>query len=237
MLKVLYEDELIVVCIKPVGVLSQGAPGETGDMLALLREQCACREIYPIHRLDRGVGGVMVYAKRRDAAGALSASVADRSMVKEYVALVHGSPSAKEGEMVDLLYKDATLNKSFVVDRKRAGVKEARLSYRVLTTVAGEGGEALSLVRVRLGTGRTHQIRVQFSSRGMPLVGDGKYGARDHGMPLGLWSCRLCFAHPKYKGKTVDIFCPPPADGAFACCSLAEELCGEELWGAAPYPG
>ena len=219
MLQILYEDAFLVVCLKPVGVLSQSAPGESdGDMLSLLNEQLG-GEMFLIHRLDRGVGGVMVFAKRRDAAARLSAAVADRTLLKEYVALVHGVPESAEGEMVDLLYKDAAKNKSFVVDRQRAGVKKAQLTYRTLASYEDEGDERLSLVRVRLGTGRTHQIRVQFSSRGMPLVGDGKYGARDHGLSIALWSCRLCFPHPIKKGKTVDVFCPPPAQGAFERCA------------------
>ena len=222
-LTVLYEDDALAVCLKPVGVLSQSAPGESGgDMLSLLREQLGCRDVYLIHRLDRGVGGVMVFAKRQDAAGRLSAAVADRSLIKEYVAMVHGAPTESQGEMVDLLYKDAAKNKSFVVQRQRAGVKSAQLTYRVLASYEDEEGAPLTLVRIRLGTGRTHQIRVQFSSRGMPLVGDGKYGARDHGVSVALWSCRLCFPHPLKRGKVIDIFCPPPAEGAFARCAGVE---------------
>jgi 23S rRNA pseudouridine1911/1915/1917 synthase len=119
--------------------------------------------------------------------------------------------------MVDYLYHDRLKNKSFVVDGKRKGSKEASLEYRVL-----EKKEGLSLVEVKLHTGRTHQIRVQFSKRGNMLFGDGKYGARDHGVPVALWSCRLCFPHPLKKGKTIDIFCPPPAEGAFARCEGLE---------------
>jgi 23S rRNA pseudouridine1911/1915/1917 synthase len=222
-LQILYEDSALVVCIKPAGVLSQGAPGESGgDMLTLLSEQLGCDAVFPVHRLDRGVGGLMVYAKQQAAAGKLSAAVADRTMIKEYVAVVHGAPCEPQGEMVDLLYKDATKNKSFVGQRQRAGVKRAQLTYRVLASYEDEEGAPLTLVRIRLGTGRTHQIRVQFSSRSMPLVGDGKYGARDHGVPVALWSCRLCFPHPLKKGKTIDIFCPPPAEGAFARCEGLE---------------
>ena len=228
MLEILYEDAHLVVCVKPCGVLSQPSPTEQeGDMLSLLREQLGLGYVGLIHRLDRGVGGAMVFAKTQAAAGKLSAAVADRTMVKEYVAIVHGKPEPAQGEMTDLLYKDAAKNRSFVVDRKRAGVKEAKLLYRTLATT--ETPEPLSLVKVHLLTGRTHQIRVQFSSRGMPLLGDGKYGARDHAS-IALWSCRLTFPHPFKKGKVIDVCCPPPADHpSFACLPLptVEELMGE----------
>ncbi len=223
-IQILYEDRHLLVCVKPVGVLSQPSPSEqSGDMLSLLREQCKLSYIGLIHRLDRGVGGVMVFAKTPAAAGKLSAAVADRSLTKEYVALVHGVPDPPEGEMIDLLYKDAAKNRSFVVDRKRAGVKEAKLYYRTLRTITTDE-EPLSLVRVRLVTGRTHQIRVQFSSRQMPLYGDGKYGARDHAAAIGLWSYRLCFPHPFERRKMIDVCCFPPADhAAFAIAALTEQ--------------
>ena len=228
MLEILYEDAHLVVCVKPCGVLSQPSPTEQeGDMLSLLREQLQLDYIGLVHRLDRGVGGVMVFAKTQAAAGKLSAAVADRSMVKEYVAVVHGKPQPESGEMTDLLYKDAAKNRSFVVDRKRAGVKEAKLLYRTLAST--DEPEQLSREHVHVLTGRTHQIRVQFSSRQMPLVGDGKYGARDHA-PIALWSCRLVFPHPFKKGKTIDVCCPPPADHAgFAGLPVPtrEEIGGE----------
>ena len=213
-IRILYQDRHLLVCVKPVGVLSQPSPTEAhGDMLSLLREQCSLPYIGLIHRLDRGVGGVMVFAKTQAAAGKLSAAVADRSMSKEYLALVHGTPDPEAGELRDLLYKDASRGRSFVVDRMRAGVKEAALLYRTVAHIPAtpDGTDALSLVQVHLLTGRTHQIRVQFSSRQMPLYGDGKYGARDRGA-IGLWSYRLRFAHPFARGKTVDISCLPPAE-------------------------
>ncbi len=234
-LRILYEDHHLVVCIKPSGVLSQPSPSETeGDMLSLLREQLSLSYVGLIHRLDRGVGGVMVFAKTPAAAGKLSAAVADRSLTKEYLALVGGVPDSAAGEMTDLLYKDAAKGRSFVVDRKRAGVKEARLLYRTLATLPHptDAEKSISLVRVHLLTGRTHQIRVQFSSRAMPLYGDGKYGGREHA-PIGLWSYRLRFAHPFKKGAVVDICCPPPDDlapfdvlpqGALDVAALKEEF-------------
>ena len=143
-------------------------------------------EIYPIHRLDKNVGGCMVYARTKKAAAALSRAVQDGQMQKEYVALVHGTPP-EAGDWQDLLWKDSAKNKVFVVKRERKGVKKARLEFTRLT--AGEE----SLVRILLHTGRSHQIRVQFASRGFPLVGDHKYGSHDEATSPMLFSCALTF--------------------------------------------
>ena len=143
-------------------------------------------EIFPIHRLDKNVGGVMVYARTKRAAAELSKAVQDGAMVKEYLAMVHGTPP-KSGDWEDLLWKDSPKNKVYVVKRERAGAKRARLEFIRLS--AGE----CSLVRVRLHTGRSHQIRVQFSSRGYPLVGDHKYGSRDERTAPMLFSCCIRF--------------------------------------------
>lgn len=217
MIEMLYEDDALVVCEKPVGVLSQPDVGGTGeDMLSLLAEQLRrpsdkkAPYVGLVHRLDRGVGGVMVFAKRPEIAGRLSVAVAEHRMTKQYLAVVHGCPDEPRGILRDLLYKDSAKGKSFVVDRERKGVKKASLAYRVLATLQDTPHGTLSLLQIRLHTGRTHQIRVQFASRGMPLIGDGKYGARDHGCPIGLWSYRLTFAHPSKKA-TVDICRLPTA--------------------------
>ena len=178
-MKILYSDREIAVCIKPVGLDSES------ELPAALKEQLG-GEIFPIHRLDRNVGGIMVYARTKQAAAALSKAVQDGAMVKEYVAMVHGTPP-ENGAWEDLLWKDSRKNKVFVVKRQRGGVKKARLEYRRLT--AGE----TSLVRIRLHTGRSHQIRVQFSSRGYPLVGDHKYGSRNMRTEPMLFSCRITF--------------------------------------------
>ncbi len=221
MIPILYEDECLVVCRKPIGLLSQpDASGEGEDMLTLLTQQLTRPGAKPptvglIHRLDRGVGGVMVFSKRPDIASSLSIMVANRTLTKEYLAAVHGAPDAPRGEWIDLLYKDAAKNKSFVVDRARRGVKEAKLSYRLIDTQVDTPYGIASLLHITLGTGRTHQIRVQCSHRGMPLLGDGKYGARDHGIPIGLWSYRLCFAHPRKKGVTVDVRALPEEHEVF----------------------
>jgi 23S rRNA pseudouridine1911/1915/1917 synthase len=151
-----------------------------------------------IHRLDLGVGGVMVYARTQNSAAALSRAVAAHEVKKEYLAIVHGSPEQNEATLTDLLFFDRARNKSFVVDRQRKGVKEAILHYRTLETLEHPTHGRLTLVKIELQTGRTHQIRVQFSSRKHPLLGDGKYGASDH-CPIALFSFRLAFSHPQTK--------------------------------------
>ena len=180
-MEILYTDKDIVVCIKPVGMDSEHeVPQALGGT------------VFTLHRLDKNVGGVMVYARTKQAAAALSKAIQQGTMVKEYVALVHGTPP-EQGDWQDLLWKDSTKNKVFVVKRERKGVKKARLEFNRLSQ-----GET-SLVHVRLHTGRSHQIRVQFASRGYPLVGDRKYGGRDDAAAPMLFSCRLTFP---YKGKT-----------------------------------
>ena len=178
-MKILYSDPSLAICIKPVGLDSES------EVPAALREALG-GEVFPIHRLDKNVGGVMVYARTKQAAAALSKAVQEGTMVKEYVAMVHGTPP-ETGDWEDLLFKDSRKNKVFVVKKQRSGVKSARLEFNRLS--AGE----TSLVRVRLYTGRSHQIRVQFSSRGFPLVGDHKYGSRDKRTAPLLFSCRITF--------------------------------------------
>ena len=186
--EILYADAAIAVVVKPAGTLSQG--DAENAMPVLLREQLG-GEIFPVHRLDQPAGGVMVYARTQAAAARLSAQMQSEAFGKEYLAVLDGVPEPAAGELQDLLFFDRRKGKSYVVGRKRAGVKDARLSYCVLAQA-----ERLTLVRVRLHTGRTHQIRVQFSSRGWPLTGDGKYGSRNNRCTLALWSAELRFAHP-----------------------------------------
>ena len=191
-MEILYSDREIAVCIKPVGLDSEQ------EVPAALTEALG-GEVFTLHRLDKNVGGVMVYARAKAAAAALSKAIQEGRLVKEYVAMVHGTPP-EHGDWEDLLWKDSRKNKVFVVKRMRGGVKKARLEFTLLT--AGEE----SLVRVRLHTGRSHQIRVQFASRGYPLVGDHKYGARDSVSAPMLFSCRLTFP---YRGKTLQFEATP----------------------------
>ena len=183
---ILYSDHNIAVIIKPVGLDSE-------QEIPAAITQALSGEVFPIHRLDKNVGGVMVYARTKTAAASLSKAVQEGLMIKEYVALVHGIPP-EAGDWEDFLFKDSRKNKVFVVKRERKGVKRARLEFKRLSE-----GET-SLVHVRLHTGRSHQIRVQFASRGFPLVGDHKYGSRDGATAPKLFSCRLTFP---YRGTTV----------------------------------
>ena len=197
-----------MICCKPVGVLSED--GQAGRcMPELLREHYRSLGqknpyIATVHRLDKITGGVMVFSRRREVTGKLTAAVAEHRVAKEYLAVLRGTPAQDEATLTDLLFRDAAHNKSYVVKRMRKGVRQASLSY----TVQGKA-DGLTLVRVQLHTGRTHQIRVQFSSRGLPLLGDIRYGSKDPRCTAALWSCRLAFRHP-VTGKRVDVFCPPP---------------------------
>ena len=178
-MEILYSDKQFAVCVKPVGLDSEA------ELPEKLKETLG-GETFPIHRLDKNVGGVMVYARNKQAAAKLSKAVQDGQMVKEYAAMVHGTPPEK-GDWTDYLFKDSRKNKVFVVKKERKGVKLARLEFERLRT------DEKSLVHVRLHTGRSHQIRVQFASRGFPLVGDHKYGSRDEMAAPMLFSCRISF--------------------------------------------
>ncbi len=183
-MKLIYFDSDIAVCIKPVGLDAEKQVPE------LLKQELS-GDFFPVHRLDLNVSGVMVYARNKSSAAALSKAIQEHAMIKEYIAMVHGTPPAS-GDLEDLLFKDSRKNKVFVVKRMRRGVHKARLEYIRLSE-----GET-SLVHVRLHTGRSHQIRVQFSSRGYPLVGDHKYGSKSKEKDPMLYSYRITFP---YKGK------------------------------------
>ncbi|MBR2079640.1 MAG: RluA family pseudouridine synthase [Clostridia bacterium] len=187
-MKILFEDKDIIVTIKERGLLSEES--NKPNMVTLLKEHTK-GEISPVHRLDKDVGGVMVYAKTKMAAAELSKQAGDRSMEKTYFAVIHGVPCEKSGILEDLLFFDKMKNKSFTVKKERKGVKKALLSYRVV-----EEKNDLALVEVKLMTGRTHQIRVQFASRKMPLLGDRRYGAKDDSRIIALWSEEISFIHP-----------------------------------------
>ena len=186
-MEILEQIAAYVVCIKPAGIPSQG---EGLDAMPARLAAEVSGEIYPVHRLDQAVGGVMVYARTKQAAAALSRAIQEGRMEKDYLAVLIKPMAEASGTLRDLLYHDRVKNKTYVVKRKRNGVKEAVLDYETLASGA-EG----TLVRVHLHTGRTHQIRVQFASRGCPLAGDGKYGGKGSA-PL-LWSYRLAFPDPR----------------------------------------
>lgn len=203
MIEILYADTDVAVAVKPAGVLSQD--GGENSMPHLLRQQLPAEQVHVIHRLDRDVGGVMVYALNQKAAAGLSKAVQNRKMEKIYLAVLRGIPAEREAVLEDLLFHDQRRNKTYVVDRRRKGVKDAGLDYTVLETAEG-----CALVRVRLHTGRTHQIRVQFASRKLPLTGDDKYGGKEPGSSLGLWCHSLSFPHP-VTGKILSFAQEPPA--------------------------
>ena len=192
-MEILYSDKAIAVCLKPVGLDSEQ------EVPQALRDELG-GDIFPLHRLDKNVGGVMVYARTKAAAAQFSQMIQEGALVKEYVAMVHGTPP-QAGDWQDLLWKDSQKNKVFVVKRERKGVKAARLEYARLTDTDP------ALVRIRLHTGRSHQIRVQFASRGFPLVGDHKYGSRDEATAPMLFSC--CITFP-YQGKEAHFEALPP---------------------------
>lgn len=200
MTEIVYFDKDICVCIKPRGVLSEGE-GQSCLPL-LLRNELAARgietNVHPVHRLDKETQGFMVYALNAKAAAHLSRQIQDGEFQKEYIAELCGVPEKETDELCDLLFYDRKRGRSYVVNRKRGGVKEARLSYRLLSS----DGE-YSTVRVRLYTGRTHQIRAQFASRGMPLRGDRRYGATADSGEFSLRACYLSFTHPTTKERLV----------------------------------
>ena len=203
---VLYNDNDIVVCIKPQGIISQGDLNGKANMVSILEENLNTR-IFPVHRLDKETGGVMVYAKNAKSAANLSRAVANNEIKKEYLALVHNEIEIDSDTLTDFLFFDRQRNKSYVVKRERKGVKKAILEYKKLS-VNRIDEQIYTLVKVLLKTGRTHQIRVQFASRGHSLFGDKKYGADDNFNSLGLWAYKLTFKHPT-TNKTLEFCCLP----------------------------
>ena len=201
-MEILYQDKRILAAIKPAGVLSTD---EEGGMPQLLREHLgdaqAC--VRTVHRLDAAVSGVMVFARSAKAASLLSQQIREHKFEKEYLAVVRGQPPA-EGTLTDLLVRDSMRRMTLVADAPGKDIQEASLSYKVLS----QQGD-LALVQIRLHTGRTHQIRVQFSSRGWPLAGDRKYGNGTAEHPIALWSQRIAFTHPE-NGDWVEFRQNPP---------------------------
>ena len=202
-LPVLWQDDHILICEKPSGISSE-SPG-LPDLIA----QQAGRKVYPVHRLDRGTGGVVVLALSLEAAAAMQRLFLQDLVRKEYLAVVSGCPETDSGTYTDLLFHDRKTNRTFVVDRLRKGVREAFCEWSVLASAA-DGGQVLSLVKVSLHTGRTHQIRVQFGSRGFPLVGDRKYGSRLPAENVSLWASAISFPSPDQKSGSVSVASLPP---------------------------
>lgn len=213
MIKTFYEDKFIVVCEKPVGVLSEYV-NATKNMPEMLKKQTRAYKIDTIHRLDRNVGGVMVYSKNAKATIKLAKMMASHSFVKEYLAVVNGVIEEKQGIFEDFLVKDKRNCKVYVTNKNNTEAKYAKLEYEVLAE-----NKKFSLVKVRLHTGRTHQIRVQFASRGLSLVGDTKYGRQDTNekgkTPISLWSYHLMFRHPLFE-KEIDSYSFPKKEGGFS---------------------
>ncbi len=203
---VLYEDKNIIVCEKNIGVHSEEKEN-ADNMVSFIRERKEKNGedsyVGIVHRLDVSTGGVILYAKTKKAATLYSAVVTDKEkFLKEYLAVVHGVPENKKGTLVNFLFKDSTKNKSYVVKKQRKGVKEASLEYEVIDTVESEN-KTFSLLKIRLHTGRTHQIRVQFSHIACPLVGDGKYGSKDNRCDISLWAYRLTVENPLTKKTNI----------------------------------
>ncbi len=202
-MEILYCDEQIVVCVKPARVLSTDEPGGLPE---LLRQELGTRDFRTVHRLDRVVSGLMVVARNAAAASELSRQIREDSFEKEYLAVIHGIPEAQEGRFTDLLLRDKARKMTFVTAEPGKDVQPASLRYRVLGSKNG-----LSRVRIQLETGRTHQIRVQFASRSLPLVGERKYGERNDPCEIALWSYRLGFVHPG-TGENMDFSLEPPKE-------------------------
>ena len=202
-MEILYADSALLVCVKPAGVLSTD---EAGGVPELAREALGDRQadVRTVHRLDRAAGGLMVLARTARVASMLSAQIREGGFEKEYLAVVHGL-TPDQGELQDLMLRDKARKMSFVTDTPAKGVQEARLRFETLGR-----GEGLSLVRIRLDTGRTHQIRVQFASRGFPLWGERKYSTLGDAGELALFSCALGFTHPE-TGERLRFEKEPPA--------------------------
>ena len=202
-MEIIYQDRDIIVCIKPARVLSTDEPG---GMPELLREALdnPKADIRTVHRLDRVVSGLMVLARSAQAASELSRQIREDQFQKEYLAVIHGRPETDSGTLTDLLLRNKQERKTYIVTEPAKGVQEAILHYQVLGS-----SDNLSRVRIQLVTGRTHQIRAQFSGRNMPLVGDRKYSLLEDDCEIALWSYRLAFAHPVSKENMEFTVLPP----------------------------
>lgn len=202
-MELIYVDNDILVCLKPTRVLSTDEPGGVPDLAREALENPNA-DVRTVHRLDRVVAGLMVLARNAKAASELSRQIRDGEFEKEYLAVVHGCLEERSGTFRDLLGRDKARKMTFVAAEPAKGVQEAVLDYRMLNHA-----EEMSRVQIRLHTGRTHQIRVQFASRGMPLVGERKYSELNDPCEIALWSYRIGFAHPK-TGEKIQFTHNPP---------------------------
>lgn len=204
-MELIYVDDDILICLKPARVLSTDEPGGVPD---LAREALGNpkADVRTVHRLDRVVAGLMVLARNAKSASELSRQIRDNEFEKEYQAVVHGGPGDDAGTLVDLLGRDKARKMTFVATEMAKGVQEAVLDYRVLNRT-----DDMTKVQIHLHTGRTHQIRVQFASRGWPLVGERKYAEFNDPCEIALWSWRLAFTHPK-TGEKMEFTHQPPME-------------------------
>lgn len=208
-MEIVYQDRDIIICIKPAGVLSTDEPGGLPDLVRQALGDPGAN-VRTVHRLDRVVSGLMVLARSKKAAAELSRQIREDRFEKEYMAVVHGNPGL-EGTFRDLLLRNKEERKTYIVTEPGKDVQEAALQYRRLNST-----EDMSRVQIRLLTGRTHQIRAQFSGRGFPLVGDKKYGLQEE-CDIALWSCRLSFDHP-WTGERLEFTAAPPAVYPWTVC-------------------
>jgi 23S rRNA pseudouridine1911/1915/1917 synthase len=210
-MELVYQDRDIVVCVKPPRVLSTDEPGGVPELVRqVLGDPQA--NIRTVHRLDRVVSGLMVLARNAKAASELSRQIREDEFKKEYLAVIHGRPQTDSGTFRDLLLRNKQERKTYIVTEPGKDVQEAILDYQLLAQA-----ENLSRVRIQLRTGRTHQIRAQFSGRGLPLVGDRKYSLLEDDCEIALWSYRLAFQHP-YSGKPMEFVLEPPAVYPWTVC-------------------
>jgi len=204
-IEILYEDASVVVCIKSHGTVSESIDGSSISLPNIIMKERGYKELYTVHRLDKDVGGLIVYAQNATAAAELSKQILDGTLKKEYVATVEGKFEEHHKKLIDLLYFDRKKNKSYVVDRERHGVKRAELNCELISY---DKENDLSTVKIELITGRTHQIRVQFASRKHPVLGDKKYGSKHSVKPIRLYSSSLSFVSPA-TSETVNINSTP----------------------------
>ena len=204
-----------LVCVKPAGMISE-SPG----IPDLLCRQENLRILYPVHRLDQGTGGLLVLAKTPPACTKLTGFFAGGLVQKSYYAVIESENLPDHGKYIDYLYHDRVKNKSYIVKTLRKGVKKASCEWQKIQSVE-EDGMNLHLVRIELHTGRTHQIRVQFASRGMPLLGDQRYGSRHKDTAIALWAFGLCFPDPSDEGIFLSFLSNPPDTGPWQWFSRA----------------